>query len=197
MGLFKNKNPEKIESLKNSSARLKSDYNYIIAAVKAYGSSELEYVSPAIMERKDFMLKLVKEIPQAAAIIPDVVYDTFLDENNELQELEIPGYDLALVAYNESQNGYELYKHMRPEHALFVREFEEQDAAYAFPFGDAAHYYKLEPVYMPMSNDSESKNEKYHEGMLRRKAVISELDELRPDVKKLANEKQQGAESIG
>ena len=195
MKLFKNKNPEKIEQLKNSNNKLRSDYDYIIASVKTYGSSELEYVSPEIMKRKDFILKLVKEIPQAAAIIPDVVYDTYLDENNELQELEIPGHDLALVAYCESENGYEIYKYMRPEHAMFVREFEGQGSVYGFPFGGAENFYKLAPVYHPTYINDEPDPKYHEEGMMRRKAVLSELDEIRPDVAKLAEEKQEESES--
>ena len=193
MAIFKNKNPEKIRHLNNCSSDLKNNADYVIAAIKKFGSQELSNAAPHLPTDAQFLLKLIGEIPEAAAIIPDVVVDRYLDrETNEIVEHEMNGKEFALFVH--CVNHSNIYKHMKPEHALEVREFENQGSGYAINFGGDA--YKFTPIYF-VRYINEKPDPKYHEkGLAERSTYIAKLDELRPDVKKLAQERVEGTESV-
>lgn len=161
MELFKNKNPEKIVHLKNASAKLRENENYVIAVVKKFGLAELEHVSFELIKNAKFLLKLVKEVPQAVAIIPEEVDCKYKEGDKEIEVKEL-GANLAFLAYMRDD---EVYKYMHPEHALRAREFEEEGLNVMFMFGG-------EPYKYFYSGDKDEN--------------VAKLDKLRPDVKELA-----------
>ena len=158
MEIFKNKNPEKIARLKNSSVELRNNREYIINAVKKFGLEELKYVNEDLLDNDLFFYSLVSEVPQAASIIPETGKE-----------------ELVLVAY---QYEPESYKYLKPQNALLVRDFEK-DCGVARWIRLGGESFKVMPSYWPGGKEEAVKNVKFIEKLDKMRPDVKELAEKR------------------
>jgi len=179
MGLFKNKNPQKTKHLKNCSQELRRNAAYVISAIKQFGVEELDYVDDSLKKNANFMLKLIEENPNAASKIPESsVYHT----DDHTDEFEVSAHNMALMSYKTNP---EVYKYLKMEEALFVRSFELGGT------GVFVGKFKYIPVYHPTHIDGIEDPKYREEGLKAREEIKEMMDKLRPDVKQLAEKREE------
>ena len=162
-------------SMEEYNKKYRVDYN-IISAIRKFGVKKVLRSVPHFKNYANFFEEVSREMPEVIAYMPENLY-SYSETLHKTAEYRDEKFSDALIHIYKKNP--ETYKYMKPEHALIIRQFEKSTHGYIVSYAGKIKSYGPK-YYFPSVENGVTSN--------KQKEFLEELDKMRPDVKKLAEE---------